>query len=120
MKQLKATNPELTNLIRSLRKRAKENKAKIWRDIAEDLSHSRKKRITVNISKLNRHTRKDENVVVPGKVLGIGKIDHPISIAAFAFSKQAQGKILGAKGKCMSILELIEKNPKGSQVKVIG
>jgi len=120
MKQLKTTNPELIRLIHSLRKKAKENEAKIWRDIAEDLSHSRKKRVTVNISRLNRNTRKNENVVVPGKVLGTGKIDHPISIAAFAFSEQAQRKILSAKGKCMSILELIEKKPKGSQVKIIG
>jgi large subunit ribosomal protein L18e len=120
MKQLKTTNPELIATIRSLRKKAKENEAKIWRDIAEDLTHSRKKRITVNVSKLNRYTQKDENIVVPGKVLGTGKIDHPISIAAFAFTEQAQRKILDAKGKCMSIPELIEKNPKGSQVKTIG
>jgi large subunit ribosomal protein L18e len=120
MKPFKATNPELTNLIRSLRKKARENKAKIWRDIAEDLSHSRKKRMTVNVSKLNRHTQKDENVVVPGKVLGIGKIDHSVNIAAFAFSEQAKRKILDAKGKCMSIPELIEKYPKGSNVKIIG
>jgi len=120
MKQLKATNPELISLIRLLRKKAKENEANIWRDIAEDLSHSRKKRIAVNISKLNRYTQKDENVVVPGKVLGTGKIDHPIKIAAFAFSEEAQRKILDAKGKCMSIPEFAEKNPKGTKVKIIG
>lgn len=120
MKQLKTTNPELISLICLLRKKAKENEAKTWRDIAEDLSRSRKKRITVNISKLNRHTQNDDNVVVPGKILGSGKIDHPINIGAFSFSKQAQTKILNAKGKCMSIPELIEKNPKGSHVKIIG
>jgi len=120
MRRLRATNLELVGLIRSLRKKAKENEAKIWRDIAEDLSHSRKRRIAVNISKLNRHTQKDENVVVPGKVLGVGKMDHPINIAAFSFSEQAQRKILDAKGRCMSIPELIEKNPKGGQVKIIG
>lgn len=120
MKSLKTTNLELVSLVRSLRKKAKENEAKIWHDIAEDLSHSRKKRITVNISKLNRFTQKDENVVVPGKVLGSGKIDHTISIAAFEFSEQARRKILDAKGKCMSIPDFVEKNPKGSKVKIIG
>jgi len=120
MKQLKAANPELIGLIRLLRKKAKENEAKIWRDIAEDLSRSRKKRITVNISTINRHTRNDDSVVVPGKILGAGKIDHPLNVAAFAFSEQAQTKILNAKGKCMSIPELIEKNPKGAHMKIIG
>jgi len=120
MRQLKAVNPELISLVRSLRKKAKENEAKIWHDIAKDLSHPRKKRITVNLSKLNRFTQKDENIVVPGKVLGTGKIDHPLTIAAFAFSEQAQKKIQTAKGKCISIPELIEKNPKGSHLKIIG
>jgi len=58
--------------------------------------------------------------VVPGKVLGAGKIDHPLHVAAFAFSEQARLKILKAKGKCLSILELVERNPKGTNVKIIG
>ena len=59
-------------------------------------------------------------MAVPGKVLGAGQIDHPINVAAFAFSDQARLKILRAKGKCMSILDLINKNPKGAEVKVLG
>jgi large subunit ribosomal protein L18e len=59
-------------------------------------------------------------VVVPGKVLGAGRIDHPVHVAAFTFSEQARSKILRAKGKCLSILELMEKNPKGTNVKIIG
>lgn len=59
-------------------------------------------------------------MVVPGKVLGAGKMDHPIHVAAFAFSDQARQKILKAKGKCLSILELAKKNPKGTNVKIIG
>jgi large subunit ribosomal protein L18e len=58
--------------------------------------------------------------VVPGKVLGAGIIEHPISVAASAFSEQAQSKILVAKGKCLTIPQLMEKNPKGSGVKIIG
>jgi large subunit ribosomal protein L18e len=58
--------------------------------------------------------------VVPGKVLGAGKIDHPVNVAAFAFSEQARSKILRTKGKCLSILDLMKKNPKGTNVKIIG
>lgn len=120
MKQIKSTNPELVNLIRSLRKKARENEAKIWRAVADYLSHSRRRRITVNLSQLNRHTETGETVVVPGKVLGTGKINRSLNVAAFAFSKQARSKILKTKGKCMSIPDLMEKNPKGSDVKIIG
>jgi large subunit ribosomal protein L18e len=119
MKKIKTTNPELIKLIRTLRKRSRENEAGIWRDIADRLARSRQRRTTVNVSRLNRHTREEETVAVPGKVLGSGKIDHPIKVAAFSFSKQAESKIRGAKGKCLLIQELVEENPKGTDVRII-
>ncbi len=120
MKETKKTNPELIGLIRFLKKQSRENKANIWRDIAEELSKPRRKGIAVNLSRLNRHTQKNETIVVPGKVLGAGKIDHAITVAAFAFSETAKEKIKAAKGRCLSLLELAKKNPKGSNVKIIG
>ncbi len=120
MKKVKATNPELIKLIRFLRKQSRENKANIWREIAERLAKPRRKRIAVNLSRLNRHTQKNEMVVVPGKVLGAGEINHPVIVAAFAFSEKAKEKIKAAKGKCLSFIDLIKKNPKGSNVKIIG
>lgn len=120
MKKVKSTNPELIELIRFLRRQGRENKAEIWRDIAERLAKSRRKRIGVNLSRLNRHTQKKEIVVVPGKVLGAGEINHPITVAAFTFSEKAENKIKTAKGKCVSIFDLVKKNPKGSNVKIIG
>ncbi|MEM2916890.1 MAG: 50S ribosomal protein L18e [Candidatus Bathyarchaeia archaeon] len=119
MKQTKSTNPELLAAIRLLKKAAKENKARIWSRIAELLSKPRRKRIAVNVSQLNRHTEKGETVVVPGKVLGTGNIDHAINVAAFAFTESARLKILKAKGKCLDFSDLIKKNPKGSKVKII-
>lgn len=119
MKNTETINPELKNLILHLKKTAREKDAKIWKTIAELLSKSSRKRIVVNISKINRHTKKGETVVVPGKVLAAGEIKHPVTVAAYAFSQTAKTKITKAKGKCISIPELIEKNPKGSNVKII-
>jgi len=120
VKKVRTTNPELIKLIRFLKKQSRENKVKIWRDIAERLAKPRRNRITVNVSRLNRCTEKKEIVVVPGKVLGAGKINHPITVAAFTFSEKAKEKIKGARGKCLSFFELVKKNPKGSNVKIIG
>jgi large subunit ribosomal protein L18e len=120
LKNLKTTNPELRRLIRLLRKAAKENKASIWRAVAESLAKPRRKRIAVNVSRINRYTTDDDEVVVPGKVLGAGLITHPVKVAALDFSDQARRKIIRAKGKCLSIPELIKANPKGSNVKIIG
>jgi len=120
VKKVRATNPELTALIRSLRKKSRENQVEIWRYIADRLLSSRRRSVAVNVSRLNRHTKEGETVAVPGKVLGAGTVDHSINVAAFAFSDQAQSKILKAKGKCLSIRVLMEKNPKGANVKVVG
>jgi len=118
--RIKATNPYLIELIRFLKTKARENEAPIWRDISERLSKPRQGRADVNISQLNRYTKEDDEVIVPGKVLGAGLLDHPVVVAAFAFSDQAKRKILKAKGKCLSIPDLIKRNPKGVNVRILG
>lgn len=120
MKKVKATNPELIELIRFLKKQSNTNNAKIWRSVAKLLAKPKRRRVAVNVSRLNRCTEKNETVAVPGKVLGAGRIDHPIKVTAFTFSEKAKTKIKAAKGKCLSFFELVKKNPKGSNVKVVG
>ncbi len=120
MKENESTNPELLELTRFLKKHSRENNAEIWRSLAEILSKPRRKRVAVNLSRLNRFTDKNDVVAVPGKVLGAGEINHPITVAAFAFSAKAKDKIKRARGKCLTLFELAKKNPKGSNVKIIG
>jgi large subunit ribosomal protein L18e len=84
------------------------------------LSTSKRSRVAVNVSRLNRYTKEGETVAVPGKVLGSGKANHPMTVAAFSFSDKAQSKILKAKGSCISIRELMEKYPEGANVRVMG
>jgi len=119
-KRTKITNPELLSLIRFLKKKSRENEAMIWRRVAEMLSKPKRRRIAVNVSRINRYTKENDEVIVPGRVLGSGTINHPVKVAAFAFSEQARTKIIKAKGKCLTIPELAEMNPKGSNVKIIG
>lgn len=120
MKKVRTTNPDLIRLISLLKKQSRENNAPVWKRIAEILAKPRRKRVAVNLSRINRHTQKNDVVIVPGKVLGNGVINHPLTVAAFDFSEKAKEKILAAKGKCLSIIDLIKKNPKGSNVKIIG
>jgi large subunit ribosomal protein L18e len=120
MKKANPTNPELISTIRLLKKSAKENDAKIWRKVAEALLRTRRKKIAVNLSRVNRYTKEGETVAVLGKVLAAGELDHPVIVSAFAFSQGAMTKIRRAKGKCLSYAELIKKNPKGRGVRIIG
>ena len=120
MKKLKATNPELIGLIRDLKKQSQESQTELWRDLAERLATSKRSSVAVNVSRLNRYTKEGETVVVPGKVLGAGKADHPLTVAAFTFSEAAKYKINSAKGDCLSIGDLVKKNPTGKNVKLMG
>jgi large subunit ribosomal protein L18e len=119
MKQTKSTNPELIQLIRFLKKQGREKEAAIWRDVAEQLAKVRQQRAAVNLSRINRHTKKGDEVIVPGKLLGAGVIDHSITIAAFNASEKAKEKLKAAKAKYLSIPELVEKNPNGTNIKII-
>ena len=107
-------------LIRDLKKKSQESQTSLWFSLAERLTASKRSRIAVNVSRLNRYTKDGETIAVPGKVLGAGKADHPMTVAAFAFSDVAQAKILRAKGNCLSLRELMEKNPSGKNVKLMG
>ncbi|MCJ7714261.1 50S ribosomal protein L18e [Candidatus Bathyarchaeota archaeon] len=119
MKQTKSTNPERIQIIRLLKKQNHENKAPIWIDVAKYLGKSQPQRTSVNLSKINRYTQENETIIVPGKILGTGKLDHPVTIAAFNTSEKAKEKIKAAKAKYVTIQELIGKNPKGTKVKII-
>ena len=115
----RTTNVYYYALIKQLRKASRDNKVKIWRYVAELLDRPRRKRVIVNLSKIDRLTKEGDIVIVPGKVLAGGDLTHSVTIAAYAFSEKAKEKITKAKGRAINILELIKENPKGSNVKII-
>jgi len=120
MKKTGPTNEKLKQLIQELRKESNSQKAGIWKRIANDLSKPTRKRKIVNVSKINRHAKKDETIIVPGKVLGSGALNQSLTIAAFSFSDSAKKIITDAKGKCITIQELLKTNPKGKNVRILG
>ncbi|NPA05226.1 MAG: 50S ribosomal protein L18e [Crenarchaeota archaeon] len=119
VKRTGPTNIVLRKTLRRLRSQARREKAPIWRYVYELLSRPRRLRIVVNLSKINRYTGPGDVVVVPGKVLGAGRLDHPVTVAAAAFSYTAVRKIREAGGRVLHITQLMEENPKGSRVKII-
>jgi len=119
MRETKTTNPQLVELISLLRKESREKQAGIWLDVADHLAKTRSQRVAVNLSKINRHTKRADVVVVPGKILSSGSITHTVTVASFGASNAAKAKLVAAKAKYLTIPELLEKNPKGSNVKII-
>ncbi len=120
MKPLKKTDPGLLELISELKMLSRENKAPIWRDIAKRLEKPSRVWAEVNVSKLSLYINKGETVIVPGKLLGAGDIEFPVTVATLKASKQARSKIAAAGGTVLTIPQLAKANPKGSGVRIMG
>jgi len=113
------TNLSLKNLIIELNSLSRKEKIKIWERVADELSRASRQRREVNINRINRASKENETIVVPGKVLSEGELNHKVNVAAWKFSGKAKEKI-NKKGKAISIKELIKENPKGKRVRIIG
>ena len=113
------TNPELRKLIDELRKKSYEIGSPFLCTLADKLEKPRRKRIEVNLSRIQRYARENEIIVVPGVVLGDGEIKKPVIIAAWKFSKASKEKIEKCGGKAISIRELVNENPFGSNVRIM-
>ncbi|HIE22874.1 MAG TPA: 50S ribosomal protein L18e [Candidatus Korarchaeota archaeon] len=113
------TNPSVIRLINLLEKNARINEAKIWRRVAEIIRRPRRRRVAVNIWKIGKYAQGASAIVVPGVVLGYGKLDKPVTVAALKLSPKAREKIIEAGGRVISIEDLIRENPKGSGIRII-
>jgi large subunit ribosomal protein L18e len=113
------SNPILIETIKILRNAAKSQGKRIWGALADELEKRGDKKI-VNLSKLDRYLKDGDIAAVPGKVLGGGSITKKVTIAALAFSAKARSKVEAVGGRCISLKKLLEENPGGSHVKIIG
>ncbi len=119
MKKLKKTNPNLVSLIKVLQTEGYKNDVPLWVAIAKRLSKPTRHRVEVNLSRINRYTTEGDTVIIPGKVLGAGDLDHAVTVSAFAFSQTAKERI-NVAGRALTIEELLKENPKGKGVKMLG
>ncbi len=103
-----------------LKKNASEHQVAIWKRIAEDLEKPSRQRRIVNLSRISKYSKENEVIIVPGKVLGSGTLDHKVVISAYQFSKSAVDKINEAGSKIIDINDLIKESPKGKNIRILG
>jgi large subunit ribosomal protein L18e len=113
-KKADPTNPVLLNTIELLQ----EQDASVWNEVAENLGKVNRRRPEVNISDIERNAEDGDTVVVPGKVLGSGRLTKDVEVAAFKASNSAKNHI-NENGEFKFIEDLVDENPEGSDVKVI-
>ena len=111
---------EMKTLVQELKKKSISDKTKIWKRIANDLEKPGRRIRTVNLSRISKNTIKNDTIIVPGKVLAGGDLEHPITISAWKFSKEAKEKIKEANGKILSLYEVMKNGSKGKKIRIIG
>ena len=116
-KMAKPTGPTNTVLI-SLIEDLKKKEGNIWKSVASDLSRPSRKRRIVNLSKISRLSKENETILVPGKVLGSGVLEHKITISAYQFSESAKVKLKESGSKILELNDLAKQSPKG--IRIIG
>jgi large subunit ribosomal protein L18e len=112
------TNPRLNSLIAELKSVSRESGANVWQDVADRLEKPRRTHAEVNLGRIERYAKEDETVVVPGKVLGSGVLEKNVTVAAVDFSSTARKKIEQA-GDVVTLEQVAQENPEGSNVRVI-
>ena len=119
MKRTGSTSLTLNKLIIDLNKLGRKENVKLWKRLSEDLSRSTRQRREVNIHTISRHTKEGEIAVIPGKVLSKGELNKKLTVAAYKFSEESKNKI-NKVGKAISIKQLMQENPKGKNVRILG
>lgn len=105
------TNPEKIELIREIKKQ----KSGFWTAVANQLSMPKTRLVEINLERLNKLTKAKDIVLVPGKVLGKGTLDHELTLACFKITADAKQKL--GKTKLIKIKDLLKEKP--SNIKLI-
>ncbi len=114
------TNQIFINVAKELKEASKKNDAAIWKKLRSFILKPSSSRRIVNLTKIDKITKDNDVLFVPGKVLGTGNISHNISLCSFSISRTATKKIIQSGGKIMKLSDIIEKYPTGKGVTIIG
>lgn len=120
VKRTGPTNPNLISLIRSLKKLSTQQKVKIWKRVASDLEKPTRIRRAVNLYKIEKYLKPGETALIPGKLLSTGTLTKKVEISAYQASQQTLEKIEKTGSKFVTLQELMQKNPNGKKIRLIG
>ena len=113
-------NQIVSNMIKDLKQASQKNEASIWSRLADLAIKSSSSKRVVNLTRINRITKEDDVLFVPGKVLGTGNLSHKITLCSFSMSTAAANKIIQTGGKIVTYSDMIKKYPTAKGVKNFG
>ena len=113
-------NQVVLHMIKDLKQASRKNEAPIWSKLANLAIKPSSARRVVNLARINKITKENDVLFVPGKVLGTGNMSHKITLSSFSISTTAANKIIQTGGKIMTYSEMIKKYPTGKGVIIFG
>ncbi|MDE1823656.1 MAG: 50S ribosomal protein L18e [Candidatus Micrarchaeota archaeon] len=72
----------------------------------------KRRRVKVNLNKLDRVSKDGESIIVPGKVLGEGRLTKKIRISAVDYSESAIEKLKESKSSMVKIRDIVKGEAK--------
>ena len=67
-------------MVKDLKQASKKNEAPIWSRLADLATKPSSSKRIVNLTRINRITKENDIIFVPGKVLGTGSVSHKITL----------------------------------------
>ena len=113
------TSLEISETIETLLRVSRESNFKLWRDIARRLSGGSRRYATINVGKLSSLSKEGEILIVPGSVLGEGKLDKKVVIAGLRATRSALEKITASGSTFKSLKDLASENPKPANARIM-
>ena len=107
-------------MVKDLKQASKKNEAPIWSRLAALALKPSSSRRVVNLTRINKSTKENDILFVPGKVLGTGNISHKITLSSFSMSVTAAKKIIQTGGSIITYSDMIKKYPTGKGVIIFG
>ena len=119
-KNMRKTNQALIALIGDLKDQSRSTGSALWRDVALRLEKSRSNWAEPNLRRLSRYAAEEGVDLVPGKLLGSGDVAGKPSVDDYSVSIGARSKIEAAGGRVLTLRELMNENPDGKGVRILG
>ena len=107
-------------MVKDLKQASKKNEAAIWSKLADLALKPSSTKLTVNLTRINKITKENDVLYVPGKILGSGNLSHKITLSSFSISTTAANKIIQSGGNIMTYSDMIKKFPTGKGVIIFG
>ena len=87
----------------------------LWKRVLELSAVPTRSRRAVNIYKINKYSKEGDNIIVPGKVLSEGRMEHKVTITAMEYSAAAQVRLRSSQCTIKKLDDMLQQK----EIKVI-